>query len=75
MSNLHAPTVPSGPTSTGAAADGVGKLTFPQLQRKKDDLEAELKALGRVLDSVWSWWKQGGQQTDRRWWEVLMEAV
>lgn len=53
MNNLHAPTVPSGPTSSAAATNGVaGHLSFAELQRKKDDIEAELKALGGVLDSV-----------------------
>ena len=53
MNNLHAPTVPSGPTSNAAATNGVaGQLSFAELQRQKDDVEAELKALGAVLDSV-----------------------
>ena len=53
MNNLHAPTVPSGPTSSAAATNGVaGHLSFAELQLKKDDIEAELKALGGVLDSV-----------------------
>lgn len=52
MNNLHAPTVPSGPTSVVQTNGTPGRLTFPELQRKKDDVEAELKALGRVLDSV-----------------------
>ncbi|KAK2728423.1 26s proteasome non-atpase regulatory subunit [Colletotrichum kahawae] len=51
MNNIHAPTVPSGPT-TGAAKNGhLHRLTFAELQKKKDDMEAELKALGAVLDS------------------------
>jgi 26S proteasome non-ATPase regulatory subunit 9 len=52
MNNLHAPTVPSGPTTTPATNGGAGRLSFVELQRKKDDMEAELKALGGVLDSV-----------------------
>lgn len=52
MENLHAPTVPSGPTSAptvnGAQTNG---LSFPQLQSKKDALEAEIRALSNVLDS------------------------
>ncbi|EHK50051.1 uncharacterized protein TrAtP1_007937 [Trichoderma atroviride] len=52
MDTLHAPTVPSGPTSNLSQRNGdVGNLSFGELQRKKDDLEAELKALGSVLDS------------------------
>lgn len=50
MSGLHAPTVPSGPT-TQPVTNGVAHLSFPELQRKKDNVEAELKALGSVLDS------------------------
>jgi 26S proteasome non-ATPase regulatory subunit 9 len=53
MENLHAPTVPSGPTS-GPATDGnlTAGLSFAQLQAKKDNLEAELRALSTVLESV-----------------------
>merc|ERR1712144_201369 len=52
MENLHAPTVPSGPTS-GPVANGTQSsgLTLAQLQAKKDNLEAEIRALGGVLDS------------------------
>jgi 26S proteasome non-ATPase regulatory subunit 9 len=52
MDNLHAPTVPSGPTSAPATNGNAAHLGFAELQRKKDDVEAELKALGGVLDSV-----------------------
>lgn len=52
MENLHAPTVISGPTSAPTANGNAGHLSFAELQRKKDDVEAELKALGSVLDSV-----------------------
>lgn len=52
MSNLHAPTVPSGPTTAPATNGRAGHLTIAELQRKKDNLEAELKALGAVLESV-----------------------
>ncbi|ESZ99303.1 26S proteasome non-ATPase regulatory subunit 9 [Sclerotinia borealis F-4128] len=53
MENLHAPTVPSGPTSRPAATNGMQTdgLTFSQLQIKKDNIEAEIKALSGVLDS------------------------
>ncbi|KAH6608759.1 hypothetical protein Trco_002105 [Trichoderma cornu-damae] len=52
MDTLHAPTVPSGPTSNLGERSGVsGKQSFAELQRRKDDLETELKALGGVLDS------------------------
>ncbi|KAK2059872.1 26S proteasome non-ATPase regulatory subunit 9 [Colletotrichum caudatum] len=52
MNNIHAPTVPSGPTSNSTTVNGnLGRLTFSELQEKKDGVEAELKALGAVLDS------------------------
>ncbi|KAL7945875.1 hypothetical protein V8C42DRAFT_321812 [Trichoderma barbatum] len=52
MDTLHAPTVPSGPTSNFSQRNGTtGTQSFAELQRKKDDMEAELKALGSVLDS------------------------
>jgi 26S proteasome non-ATPase regulatory subunit 9 len=51
MDNIHAPTVPSGPTSGAAINGNAGQLSFAELQKRKDDLEAELKALGSVLDS------------------------
>lgn len=52
MNNLYAPTVPSGPTSAPVVNDREGRLTFAQLQQKKDNLEAELRTLSGVLDSV-----------------------
>ncbi|KAM3077687.1 putative 26S proteasome regulatory subunit [Clarireedia jacksonii] len=54
MENLHAPTVPSGPISGRASTNGMQTdgLTFAQLQAKKDDIEAEIKALSSVLDSA-----------------------
>ncbi|KAH8905507.1 hypothetical protein BR93DRAFT_881244 [Coniochaeta sp. PMI_546] len=51
MSGLHAPTVPSGPTSARATNGNAKHLSFTELQRKKENLEAELKALSSVLDS------------------------
>ncbi|KHN95319.1 pdz/dhr/glgf [Metarhizium album ARSEF 1941] len=51
MDSMHAPTVPSGPTSNSRVNGNVGHLSFGELQRKKEDLEEELKALGGVLDS------------------------
>ena len=50
--NLHAPTVPSGPTTAPVANGSATHLTITELQRKKDIVEGELKALGDVLDSV-----------------------
>lgn len=54
MENLHAPTVPSGPTSGLVSTNEIqtSGLTFPLLQAKKDNIEAELRALGSVLESV-----------------------
>ena len=52
MNNLHAPTVPSGPTTAPATNGNATHKSFAELQRKKDDIEAELKALGSVLGSV-----------------------
>lgn len=53
MDDMHAPTVTSGPTSSGHS-NGVPKeqLTLQELMAEKDRVEAELKALGQVLDSV-----------------------
>ena len=51
MDNIHAPTVPSGPTSSAHTNGHAEHLSFAELQKKKDDIEAELKALGSVLDS------------------------
>lgn len=52
MDNLHAPTVPSGPSTTAATNGQVGHLSFAELQQKKSNIEAELQALGGVLDTV-----------------------
>ncbi|CAN8098866.1 unnamed protein product [Discula destructiva] len=51
MNNLHAPTIPSGPTTARASNGGAATLTFADLQRRKENLEAELTALSSVLDS------------------------
>ncbi|KAI0452764.1 hypothetical protein F5B21DRAFT_324381 [Xylaria acuta] len=51
MDNIHAPTVPSGPSSHPLTNGNVKQLSFAELQQKKDNMEAELKALGGVLDS------------------------
>lgn len=54
MENLHAPTVQSGPTSGPAGTNGLqtNGLTFAQLDAKKKNIEAEMSALGGVLQSV-----------------------
>ena len=53
MDDIHAPTVSSGPTSSGYA-NGIPKeqLSLQELITEKDRVETELKALGQVLDSV-----------------------
>lgn len=53
MDDIHAPTVSSGPTS-GGYSNGVSKekLSLQELIAEKERVEAELKALGQVLDSV-----------------------
>ncbi|KAF8866626.1 putative 26S proteasome non-ATPase regulatory subunit 9 [Acephala macrosclerotiorum] len=53
MENLHAPTVPSGPTTAPSNDNQLrtNGLTLGELQVKKDNLEAEIKALGSVLQS------------------------
>lgn len=53
MDDIHAPTVSSGPVS-GGYTNGVPKeqLSLQELIAEKDRVEAELKALGQVLDSV-----------------------
>jgi 26S proteasome non-ATPase regulatory subunit 9 len=53
MDDIHAPTVSSGPTSSGYA-NGIPKeqLSLQELIAEKGRVETELKALGQVLDSV-----------------------
>ncbi|KAL2890076.1 26S proteasome non-ATPase regulatory subunit 9 [Ceratocystis lukuohia] len=51
MANIHMPTIPSGPTSSRSAAVGVGPRSIAELERQKNDMEAELRALSGVLDS------------------------
>ncbi|RCI15501.1 hypothetical protein L249_3403 [Ophiocordyceps polyrhachis-furcata BCC 54312] len=52
MNSLHAPTVPSGSASTATTNnENAGRASFAELQRRKDDVEAELRALGGVLES------------------------
>lgn len=51
MDNIHAPTVASGPSSRPITNGGAKQLSFAELSQKKDDMEAELKALSGVLDS------------------------
>ncbi|KAI0013479.1 hypothetical protein F4779DRAFT_563810 [Xylariaceae sp. FL0662B] len=51
MDNIHAPTIPAGPSSRPLTNGNAKQLSFTELQIKKDNMEAELKALGGVLDS------------------------
>jgi 26S proteasome non-ATPase regulatory subunit 9 len=52
MDDIHDPTVvPSGPTSQSHASSAQPKQTLKQLIDQKENLEAELTALGSVLDS------------------------
>ncbi|KAF7122035.1 hypothetical protein CNMCM5793_009590 [Aspergillus hiratsukae] len=48
--NIHAPTVPSGPTSGGVPRD-LSKLSMVDLMQEKERIEAELSALSAVLTS------------------------
>lgn len=52
MESMHAPTIPSGPTSRPPTDSTKPGLSIVELQAKKDNMEAELRALGRVLESV-----------------------
>lgn len=52
MNDIHSPTVPSGPVSQPVSNGVGGKKTLPELIARKENLEAELSALGSVLDSV-----------------------
>lgn len=52
MDNLHAPTVASGPTSHAQTNGTATEPTFQELVAQKENLEAELSALGSVLESV-----------------------
>ncbi|KAL9116173.1 MAG: hypothetical protein Q9227_000543 [Pyrenula ochraceoflavens] len=52
MNNLHAPSVPSGPTTLAQAENSrLSGRSLTELISFKDDLEAELRALSSVLDS------------------------
>jgi 26S proteasome non-ATPase regulatory subunit 9 len=53
MDDIHAPTVSSGPTTNGYS-NGIPKeqLSLQELIAEKGSVEAELKALGQMLDSV-----------------------
>jgi 26S proteasome regulatory subunit N4 len=52
MESMHAPTISSGPTSGHTDGTKAAGLSIAELQSKKDNMEAELRALGSVLESV-----------------------
>lgn len=52
MDNLHAPTIPSGPSSAPTANGSGADSSLKELETKKDAMEAELRALSSVLESV-----------------------
>lgn len=53
MDDLHAPTVPSGPSTSLPHHDAsISKLSLMELIDRRDRVEGELKALGGVLVSV-----------------------
>lgn len=53
MDDLHAPTVASGPTSSRSTTNGTERQqSLQELIAQKENIEAELSALGSVLDSV-----------------------
>lgn len=54
MDNIHNPSVPSGPTTNQdtSNAEGPNKVSLMDLMAQKEGIEAELSALGSVLDSV-----------------------
>lgn len=50
--DLHAPTVGSGPTSQPIPNGEEKQLSLQELIGQKENIEAELSALGSVLESV-----------------------
>ncbi|WEW61556.1 putative 26S proteasome regulatory subunit [Emydomyces testavorans] len=51
MDDIHAPTVPSGPTSRMGGERDISKLSVTELFKEKERIEAELKALSAILQS------------------------
>ncbi|KAE8138154.1 hypothetical protein BDV38DRAFT_245604 [Aspergillus pseudotamarii] len=49
--NIHAPTVASGPTTTGGSGRDPAKLSMVELMQEKECIEEELSALSSVLTS------------------------
>lgn len=52
MDHIHAPTVGSGPTTQATSNGDEKQLSLQELIAQKENMEAELSALGSVLDSV-----------------------
>lgn len=52
MDDLHAPTVASGPGSQPSTTGPEKQQSLQELIAQKENVEAELSALGSVLDSV-----------------------
>lgn len=52
MEDLHTPTVALGPTSTPAQNGATTRQSLLELMKQKDNVQAELSALGSVLESV-----------------------
>lgn len=50
--NIHAPTVPSGPTTAGTGFKDLTKHSMAELMSEKERIEAELSAYSSVLASV-----------------------
>jgi 26S proteasome regulatory subunit N4 len=50
--DIHAPTVPSGPTTAGTGFRDLTKLSMTELMNEKERIEAELSAYSSVLTSV-----------------------
>jgi 26S proteasome regulatory subunit N4 len=50
--NIHAPTVPSGPTTGGTTFRDRSKSSMVELMNEKEIIEAELSTLSSVLSSV-----------------------
>jgi 26S proteasome regulatory subunit N4 len=50
--NIHAPTVPSGPTTANTGFGDLSKLSLVELMDQKERIESELSALSGILTSV-----------------------
>ena len=57
MQDIHAPTIEAGPTGQARHLDNGddSKLNLADLMARKDGAEAEMIALGSVLESVSKW--------------------